>query len=126
MVLYQLIERKHNIDREINELEICLYNEVSENGLKELFLLFDRRQDYLLLIYKLNEENTIDVSGNLISLANAVCICKVLESKVEFINDLINRQGSLFSLLNDQRKVIVSEYDILKVLILKKDLGIEV
>ena len=126
MVLYQLIERKRGIDREICELKICLYNTISEDKIKELFLLFNKRKDYLLLIYKLNEENSINVNGDMISLANAVCVCKVLESKIKFITDLIDKQKQLFFVLNEQRKSITSEYELLKVLILKKDLEIEV
>ncbi len=126
MFLYQLIERKRNIDREISELKICLYDAVSEDKVKELFLLFNKRQDHLLLIHKLNEENSIDVNGDLISLANAVCVCKILESKIKFVTELIDKQKQLFFLLNEQRKSLTSEYELLKVLILKKDLEIEV
>ena len=126
MLLYQLIKRKCNTDREISELKKCLYEEVSEEILNKLFLLYNRRQDYLLLIYKFNEESRIDVNGNIISLANAVCICKVLESKIKLLTDLIDNKSDLFFLLNEQRKSIISEYELLKVLILEKDLEIEV
>ena len=126
MFLYQLIERKRNIDREIHELETCLYNEVSEEKIKELFLLFNKRQDYLLLIYRLNEDNKIDINGEIISLANAVCICKVLEDKIKSITNLINEQKQLFFLLNKERKSLISEHELLKVIILRKDLEIEV
>jgi len=126
MLLYQLIERKHNIDREISELKNCLYEEVSEQKLKELFLLFNKRQDCSLLIHKLNNKCCININGEIISLEDAVCICDILKCKIDFFTDLIDDNNELYFLLNDQRKSMILEYDLLKTLILKKDLEMEV
>jgi len=67
MLLYQLINRKYEIDVEIKDLERCLRNEVSEEKIGELFLLFNKRQDCSLLIHKLNKECCIEIDNNVIS-----------------------------------------------------------
>ena len=127
MVLHQLIEKKRNIENEIYEIERSLYSKFFESHLKYLLSLFNKKQDCLLLIYKLNEQNSITIKDNQISLANAVCICKILEDKIDSITNLIgNHEDDNFFILNDQRKNLISEYELLKVLILKKDLEIKV
>ena len=126
MVLYQLIEKKRNIDKEIYEVERDLYSKFFEDNLKYLFSLFNKRQDCLLLIYKLNEQNSITIKDSQISLANAVCICKTLENKIDSITNLIENYDDKFFVLNEQRKNLISEYELLKILILKKDLEVKV
>jgi len=127
MVLYQLIEKKRNIENEIYEIERGLYSKFFERNLKYLFFLFNKKQDCLLLIYKLNEQNSIIIKDNKISLANAVCICKILENKIDSITNLMgNCENDNFFILNKQRSDLIEEYDLLKTLILKKDLEIEV
>ena len=127
MVLYQLIEKKRNIENEIYEVERGLHSKFFESHLKYLLSLFNKKQDCLLLIYKLNEQNSITIKDNQISLANAVCICKILEDKIDSITNLIgNHEDDNFFILNDQRKNLISEYELLRILILKKDLEIKV
>ena len=125
MVLHQLIEKKRNIENEIYEIERSLYSKFFESHLKYLLSLFNKKQDCLLLIYKLNEQNSITIKNNQISLANAVCICKILENKIDSITNLIGKYDDNFFILNDQRKNLISEYELLRVLI-KKDLEIKV
>ena len=126
MLLYQLIEKKRNIDIEIYELKQCLNNKVSEEKLKELFLLFNKRQDYSLLIHKLNNDCHININEVSISLEDAVCIRNVLKCKIDFITDLIDNKNELYFVLNEQRKSLLVEYELLTVLILEKDLKTEV
>jgi len=126
MLLYQLVERKRNIDLEISELKTCLYNEVSEERLKVLFLLFNKRQDCSLLIHKFNAECDIDINSNIISLEDAICIRNILQRKIDFLTDLINDKNELHFLLNEQRKSLIAEHGILQILILEKDLEMEV
>lgn len=126
MLLYQLIKRKHNIDIEIKDLERCLYAEASEEKIGELFLLFNKRQDCSLLIHKLNKECCIEIDNNIISLEDAICIRDVLGCKIKLLTDLINNKSELYFSLNEQRRSLIAEYDLLKILILKKDLETEI
>ncbi len=126
MLLYQLLNRKYEIDIEIKDLECCLHDEVSEEKLERLFLLFNKRQDCSLLIHKLNKECCIEIDNNVISLEDAVCIRDILRRKIKCITNLIANKSELYFLLNEQRRNLMAEYDLLKTLILKKDLETEV
>jgi len=126
MILYQLIEMKRNINREISELKKCLYEEVSEQKLKELFLLFNKRKDCSLLIHKFNNDCCIDINGEIVSLEDAICIRDILKCKIDFFTDLIDNKNKLYFSLNEQRKSMLLEYELLKILILEKDLETEV
>lgn len=118
MVLAEVLIEKNNLKSKIKQLKGYLFRIATENpsftdkATSKLLDLMDKYRSHLILINKINNETNVSIGGSTVNLANAILIVKTMENKIDFINQLIDKENIVLDVfdLMDQRDKLLEEY----------------
>lgn len=126
--LTEIIAKKRIFDKKINEIKTLLKLEQTESLVEEFNALLEQRQSILLQIKTANNNSTINIGGNDVTIATAVVIRDVIKEKIDIITVLINNKECMLDKikLQHQRDEYYNSYILLSMGISRNDLQVKV
>ena len=126
--LTEIIAKKRIFDKKINEIKTLLKLEQTESLVEEFNALLEQRQSILLQIKTANNNSTINIGGNDVTIATAVVIRDVIKEKIDIITVLINNKECVLDKikLQHQRDEYYNSYILLSMGISRNDLQVKV
>ena len=126
--LTEIIAKKRIFDKKINEIKTLLKLEQTESLVEEFNALLEQRQSILLQIKTANNNSTINIGGNDVTIATAVVIRDVIKEKIDIITVLINNKACVLDKikLQHQRDEYYNSYILLSMGISRNDLQVKV
>ncbi len=134
MLVGEVIRRKNETKRKIEELEFYLEKLSNVPNIKEsaviytdvlsnVFSLLDEYQSYLILLERSNIKNEIKVGSSNVKVSDAVKLRDATNKKMEFITSLINNNDASLNVpdLMTNRDKLMEEFILINNSIEKSD-----
>ncbi len=116
MYLREKLDEKELIKIKIKELQNSIMvntNDANDNVVKALLVYIDDLQNINLILDRVNHQTTLLVGSTDIDISTAVEIRRAINSKINVITRLINKDTSKLDVLVlvEQRDKLIVEYD---------------